>query len=231
MKVHIKRACKSYNGVKVMDVEKLDFKDGYIYCILGLNGSGKSTLLNCTAGIEKIDEGMIEYDNRKRIEEVRQDLSIFIQKPYLFNSSVLENIKLGLKFRKIDDSEIKSRISKYLVYFNMDELLEKNAKRLSGGEGAKTALLRTAVLETGLTLLDEPTASMDIESTFNAENLIRVMAEGKRAVVMVTHDLYQAERLADYIIFMDRGRIIEEGPKHKVLSNPEHLLVKKLLNL
>lgn len=231
LRVSIEKACKYYSGVKVLNLENLDFKDGMIYCILGLNGSGKSTLLNCIAGVEKLDEGLIKYEDGNTLEQVRKDISIFVQKPYLFNKSVLENIKIGLKFRKFKEGKLQERIDKYLPYFDMNELLNKNAKKLSGGEGARTALLRTAVLETGLTLLDEPTASMDAESTFKAENLIKDMALDRRTVIMVTHNFYQAQRLADYVIFMDKGEVIEEGIKQKVLVNPEHKLIKQLLNL
>ena len=90
-------------------------------------------------------------------------------------------------------------------------MLNKNTRELSGGEQAKVSLLRTAILETQMTFLDEPTASMDIESTLRAEKLIKTMAEGKRSVILVTHDLLQAERVADYVIFLDKGRIIEQG--------------------
>lgn len=231
MKVHIEGVCKKYNGVRVLDIKEFDIKDGMLYCILGLNGSGKSTLLNCIAGIEKLYDGFIKYEDNRIFADVRKDISIFMQKPYLFNKSVAENIKLGLKFRNLNGKEINERVYRYMSYFDMEGLLYKNARKLSGGEGARTALLRTAVLETSLTLLDEPTASMDMESTFKAEKLIRNMVSEKRTVLMVTHDLYQAERVADYIIFMDKGKIIESGTKSKVFSKPEHPLVKLLLNM
>jgi tungstate transport system ATP-binding protein len=113
----------------------------------------------------------------------------------------------------------------------MTDILNMNAKKLSGGEAAKTAMLRAAVLETELTLLDEPTSSMDIENTLRAERLTKDISKNGRTVIMVTHDFYQAKRIADYIIFMDKGRIIEMGEKDKVLSNPENKLVKLILNI
>jgi len=117
------------------------------------------------------------------------------------------------------------------TFFNPKDLLNENAKKLSGGETAKTALIRIAVLETDFTLLDEPTSSMDIESTIKAEKLIMGMASGNRSVIVVTHDLYQAERIADYIIFMDKGKVIESGTKYKVIKDPDSQIVKMILNM
>ena len=229
MKINIQNVTVEYSGRKVLDVENLSFEQGKIYCILGLNGSGKSTLLNCIAGMLKY-EGKIVYNGEDKIEDVRPQLSIMFQKPYMFNASVYENIGCGLKFRKADKETIERKISEYESYFEIKDLMNKNAKSLSGGETSKVAMLRCAVLETEVVLLDEPTASMDIESRIKAEELIKSMASSKRTIIMITHDFYQAERIADYIIFLDKGIVIEQGEKSIVLKNPEHPLVKALLN-
>lgn len=231
MKVYIEKAKKEYEGREVLDVGNLTFEEGYIYAVLGLNGSGKTTLLECTAGINKLSSGKILYNGSPHIDHVKQDISIMMQKPYLFNASVAKNIEIGLKFRKLGSIEIGNRLKKYLKYFDIENMMSKNARKLSGGECAKVAMLRTAVLETSLTLFDEPAASMDIESTLEAEKLIKDISGSGKTVVLVTHDLYQARRIADYIIFMDRGKIIEMGPKRKLLNNPENKLVKLILNI
>jgi tungstate transport system ATP-binding protein len=230
MKLRIENLTKSYGERRVLNIEGLEFKTGKIYAILGLNGSGKSTLLECISGLTEFDVGKIYYDGENPLSSVKGKISIMTQKHYLFNKSVLSNIRTGLEFRKYNDELIKGRLSSYLKYFTMESLLNKNAKKLSGGEGAKTALLRTAVLETDLTLLDEPTASMDLESTLQAEELIKSMASEKRSVIIVTHDLFQAQRIADFIIFMDKGEIIEMGTKEEVFRNPKNKLVKMILN-
>lgn len=229
MNIKVKDAFKEYNGRSVLDIKELDFEEGHIYAILGLNGSGKTTLLQCASGLEVFSKGEVFYDGCSNINDIKKNISIMTQKPYLFNTSVLDNLKIGLRFRKYSEDEIEKRISDYLSYFDIEDLLNINAKKLSGGEQAKVALLRTAVIETDVTFLDEPTASMDIESTLRAEKLIRNMALGKRTVIIVTHDLYQAERVADYVVFLDKGRIIEEGDTYKVLNFPKHNLVKQIL--
>jgi len=229
MKIDVQNVTVEYGVRKVLDVENLTFDQGKIYCILGLNGSGKSTLLNCIAGMLKY-EGKIIYNGKEAIEDVRPRLSIMFQKPYMFNASVCDNIVCGLKFRKAEKETIRRKISKYEKYFDLKDLMNKNARSLSGGETSKVAMLRCAVLETEVILLDEPTASMDLESRINAEELIKSMASTNRTIIMITHDFYQAERIADYIIFLDKGLVIEQGEKNRVLKHPEHPLVKALLN-
>jgi len=230
MNVTIENAVKDYGSSRVLDIEKLEFIEG-IYVILGSNGSGKSTLINCIAGLNNLSYGNILYDGKKLNDFSRNLMSILVQKPYLFNKTSYENIVSGLKFKKINKVEINSRVEKYMHYFEIDALLNKKSNWLSGGERAKIALLRTSVLEAEITMLDEPTASMDIESSIKAENLIKQLALGKRTVIIVTHDVYQAKRIADYVIFMDKGKIIEMGNKENVLNNPTNKLVQQILNI
>ncbi|MGB4439890.1 MAG: ATP-binding cassette domain-containing protein [Sedimentibacter sp.] len=228
MNVTLENAVKDYGSSRVLDIEKLEFKKG-IYVILGSNGSGKSTLINCIASLNNLSYGNIYYDGKKFNNYSRDLISILVQKPYLFNITSYENIISGLKFKKVNKEEINLRVEKYMHYFEVDALLNKKAHWLSGGERAKIALLRTAVLETEITMLDEPTASMDIESSIKAENLIKQLSFGGRTVIIVTHDVFQAKRIADYVIFMDKGKIIEMGNKENVLNNPTNKLVKQIL--
>lgn len=230
MNIFIKNAVKEYNGKMVLEIGDLTFEKGNIYALVGLNGSGKSTLLQCASGLDTFTKGEVLYNGKADVSAVRKNISVMTQKPYLFNSSAQENIKLGLKFRKYNNDEVEKKLNKYLPCFDIETLLIKNAKKLSGGEQAKVALLRTAVLETELTFLDEPTASMDIESTLRAERLIESMTSENRTVILVTHDLYQVERVADYVVFLDKGRIIEKGEKHTVFNSPRHNLVKQILD-
>ena len=229
MNIRVMNAGKEYNGKEVLYIEELNFKEGYVYALMGLNGSGKTTLLQCTSGLEEFTRGSVQYDNSSYDESIKKDIAVMLQSPYLFNSSVIENIIIGLKFRKFNKEVALERINSYVPYLNIDDLLSKNARELSGGEQAKVSLLRTAILEAKMTFLDEPTASMDIESTLRAEKLIKAMAVGKRSVVLVTHDLLQAERVADFVIFLDKGRIIEQGETKKVLKFPEHKLLRQIL--
>jgi tungstate transport system ATP-binding protein len=229
MIISVENLVKDYGSARVLDVEKLQLKEG-INVILGSNGSGKSTLISLISGLLKPSGGNILYNGKKIDDSLRNYISVLVQKPYLFKKSSYENIISGLKFKKISKEEIELRLEKYLHYLDVEPLLSKKSHWLSGGERAKIALLRTAVLETEVTILDEPTAAMDIESTFKAEVLFRDMASNNRTVIVVTHDVFQARRIADYVLFMDKGKIIEMGLKYDVLDNPKSALLKQILN-
>ena len=229
MNIRVKGCSKEYSGKEVLHIDELNFEEGHVYALMGLNGSGKTTLLQCVSGIEAFTRGTVLYDNCSYDEFVKRDISVMLQSPYLFNSSVIENIIIGLKFRKFSKEVIAERLSRYVNYFNIDDLLYKNTRELSGGEQAKVSLLRIAILETQMTFLDEPTASMDIESTLKAEKLIKTMTQGRKSVILVTHDLLQAERVADFVVFLDKGSIIEQGEKNMVFNFPEHKLLRRIL--
>lgn len=230
MNINILNLVKRYADRTVLDIDSFNFEKSGLYTILGLNGSGKSTLLECIAGVRKFEKGVIKYDD-KSIDEVKYQISMLLQKPYIFDTSTKENILKGLTFKARHFEYDLDRCKEYLKKWNMTNLMDKNARTLSGGEKAKMALLRVDVLNTKVTLLDEPTASMDLESTLVAEELIQYMSQNRRMVIMVTHDLFQAKRIADYVIYMDKGRIIEYGNKKKFFSNPSNEKVKYLLNV
>lgn len=229
MDIKIVGCSKFYDKKEVLYIDELNLQGGKVYGLIGKNGSGKSTLLQCIARLEEFSSGDIFYDGRCYTNSIKKDISVMMQKPYLFKCSVLDNITMGLKIRKLSNDVIDERLNYYLQYLCIDDLLYKNSRELSGGEQAKVALLRTAILETQITLLDEPTASMDIESTLKSENLIKAMATEDRSVVLVTHDYLQAERIADYIVFLDKGKVIEHGPKNIIFNNPKHKLLKQFL--
>lgn len=230
MIITVENAVKDYGSTRVLDINKLEFNKG-IYVILGSNGSGKSTLLSCIAGLNNLSSGKILYDGKDFNMNMRNFVSLLVQKPYLFRKTSYENIISGLKFRKINLEEINKRVNKYLDYLDVQQLLNKKAHWLSGGERGKIALLRTAVLETEVIMLDEPTSAMDIESSIKAERLIMDMASNNKTVIIVTHDVYQARRIADFVIFMDKGKVIEMGKKEEVLMNPSNALIKQILNI
>lgn len=229
MKIEVVSALKEYNETKVLQVENIKFEEGRIYAILGLNGSGKSTLLQCIAGTCPLTKGKIKYNDKNFISQ-KNNISLMMQYPYLFNCSAKENIIMGLKFRELSPKDIQYRFENYAKYFDIGEIINKNGKRLSGGEAAKVAMLRAVIQETEVVILDEPTASMDIESTIKAETLIKDIMNEKKTIIIVTHDLYQAERISDEVIFMDKGKILEMGEKNKIFNNPTNPKLRLLLN-
>lgn len=229
MDIKILNLVKQYGERLVVDIDKFNFKESGVYVILGLNGSGKSTFLECIANVNKFNSGIITYDD-KNFSEARNKISMLLQRPYMFNGTVKDNLIKGSLLNKKDWKESFQKYTSYIKDFNIENLMNKNGKNLSGGEKAKIALMRVVLLETNVTLLDEPTASMDLESTLVAEKLIKSMTVNGSTVIMVTHDLYQAKRIADYVICMDNGKIIEVGNRKDFFTNPSSDKVKMLLN-
>ena len=196
---------KQYGKNVALDVERT-FDEGKIYAIIGNNGSGKSTLLNVLSR-------QIPFDGKL---DCKKDVLYMPQSIYNFDFSVRTNVLL---FLPKNAEEKRKTAEERMKKMGLLPLAKKNAKRLSGGEGQKTALLRTLTQECSVLLLDEPTSSMDVNSTQVAEDIIfDYQKKTGCTVFLVTHSVAQAERLADEILFLDAGKIVESGKD--ITKNP-----------
>lgn len=209
---------KSYGGEFTLDVERLEIGDGGVTALLGPNGSGKSTLLGIVAGIVPADRGEIrmgelELDPRAPAPvRWRRRVTLLAQKPFLFNATVRENLAWGLKLRGIPRRAREEKIARVLSRMGLGGFARRNARDLSGGEAQMVALARAIVLDPRLLLLDEPTAHIDRGNAARVEELILSLASGPYpAVVLATHNLPQARRLARTVIELDEGRFIAPG--------------------
>ncbi len=186
-----------------------------ISAILGPNGAGKSLTLRLIAGLLEADKGRVQ------LAEGLEEPSLVFQKPVLLRRSVRANLDHALKIAGMARADRPGRIAELLVMASLSPYSESPARKLSGGEQQRLQMARALAANPALLLLDEPTASLDPASTSVIENLIRQIANDGVKVVLVTHDRGQAERLADDVAFMARGRITEhrsaaeffEGPK------------------
>ncbi len=237
MNINVIKAKMNFGDKCVLDIGDISFNSGNVYFIMGSNGSGKTTLIEGITGIRKLsDEEIVFSDERKnpiileRNERIKH-VSHMQQNPYLFNINSYENILLGSKFRKRDNSGLEDRIKNLAEALKIADLMDKKPGTLSGGEKEKLTLIRTVLADTEIMILDEPTSAMDQESTLIAEDIIRDMAVNGKCIVIVSHDFMQAERLADYILFLDKGKCIEFGSKDKVLKSPDSELLKRILNI
>lgn len=205
---------KRYETRSVLEIEK-SFEEGKIYTIIGNNGCGKSTFLNALSGQIPF-EGAVK--GAKNVIQMPQST-------YNFDFSVKKNVLL---FVAKKNEEKRKKAEEMLQEIGLTALSKKNARTLSGGEGQKTALLRTILQESDVLLLDEPTSSMDISSTLIAEKLIQdYKKETNCTVFIVTHSVSQAERLADEILFFDNGKLIESGKN--IISDPQSDALKIFL--
>ena len=213
---------KVYNGKIVLDVDNLSFQEGKIYAIVGPNGSGKTTLLNILNLLEKPDEGQIffydqEITNKSNSDtlEIRRRMTLVNQDPFLFHSTVYDNIAYGLKIRSIPPKVQKSRIKSALNIVGLSGFKDRKANQLSGGEAQRVVIARALVIEPEVLFLDEPTANIDQKHIDIVERIIKkIKKEIKTTVIFTTHDLSQAYRLADEVISLLDGKIIKQVPEN-----------------
>ena len=205
---------KTYNGITVLKMPEFEFERGKIYAVVGSNGSGKSTLAGILAGTILPDSG------KRPLKDV--SVGFMPQKSFAFRLSARKNILLGG-----NDSE---RADMLMSRLSISQLANNKAKSLSGGETARMALARLLMRRYDIIILDEPSAAMDMESTAASEELIRQYCiECGCAVILVTHSLQQAKRIADKILFFSDGELTEYGDKDKLLSRQETDKFRKFL--
>lgn len=207
---------KSYEGSRVLQVPELELEGGKIYGVIGANGSGKSTFAKVLAGVVQAD-----IPGRKTEKGLR--LGYMPQKNYAFRMSVRENIFLGKRDEK--------RAAELMEALGISHLADKRARLLSGGETARMALARLMMQDFRLLILDEPTAAMDMESSLLAEKLMGDYCRRSGcALVLITHSLQQAERMADELLFFHEGRLLERGEKRRLLSSPAGPELRRFLD-
>lgn len=210
----IEPCSKTYEGVTVLDFPGITLEPGKIYAVIGANGSGKSTFAKVLAGIIPADQGAVGP---------RVKVGYLPQKSYAFRMTTRANLLLGGR----DPEKAQGLMEK----LGISPLADKRADRLSGGETARMALARLMMGHFELLILDEPTASMDMESTVLSEALITdYVRQTGCALLLVTHSLQQARRMADEVLFFHKGKLLEAGPKEQVLDTPTREETKKFLD-
>ncbi|MGO1468398.1 MAG: ATP-binding cassette domain-containing protein [Tissierella sp.] len=210
MELQIENVKKKYGDKTVLDIDSLKIETRKVTGIVGSNGSGKSTLLNIVAGLDDEHEGEVRYNGKKIDEEIRKDMTLVFQKAYLFRRTVYKNISYPLDIRGIEKEEIEKRVLKLLKILEIEDLKNKIGSKLSGGETQKVALARSLIFNPELLLLDEPTSNIDPEYIDHMERaILNYNRENKGTVVIVTHNIEQAERLCHNIIKLERGRVVE----------------------
>ena len=206
---------KTYAKRRVLDFAGMELQRGKIYAVIGANGSGKSTFA-------KLVSGVLEAD-RKGESTDAASVGYMPQKNFAYRMSLRANLLLAAKDEK--------RADMLLDAMRLKELESERADRLSGGETARMALCRLMMKNYELVILDEPTAAMDMESTVLSEKLIRQYVDKTNcALVLVTHSIQQARRIADDVMYFHKGLMLEQGPVLKMLTSPEKAETKQFLD-
>jgi tungstate transport system ATP-binding protein len=208
MEVLVNDVRKFYSNKLVLNIDKLRFPKGKITGIIGPNGSGKTTLLNIIGGLDREYTGQVIYDGKALTQGIYRNMTLVTQKPYLFRRKVYENIEYPLKIRKVNKQERIKKVQDIIKRFEIEELQDKKAHLLSGGESQKVSLARALVFEPKLLLLDEPTSNIDPESIKIMEReILGFNEETKGTVLIVTHNIEQSKRLCDDVIYLEEGKV------------------------
>ncbi len=187
--------------------------------VLGPNGAGKSLLLRLCHGLIRASRGSIQWHGLD-VDAARRYQAMVFQRPVLLRRSVAANISYALRVHGVPRRRRQTLVSEALEQAGLGDLAGRPARLLSGGEQQRLALARAWVLKPQVLLLDEPTASLDPAATQTVETLLEQISEGGTKMIMTTHDLGQARRLADEVLFLHRGRLLERAPASEFFSRP-----------
>lgn len=232
---------KRFGNLHVLKGIDFQAETGEVIVVIGSSGMGKSTFLRCLNYIERPEKGIIEIDDakvnaekctEKEIRQLRLKTSMVFQNYNLFkNKTVLENVMLPMtSVQKLEKDEAKKKALQYLEQVGLMDKINEYPSRLSGGQQQRVGIARALAVNPKLILLDEPTSSLDPKLVHGILNILRNLAnEHKRTMIIVTHEMGFARDIADRIVFMDDGRIIEEGTPESLFSNPQHERTKKFL--
>jgi tungstate transport system ATP-binding protein len=228
---------KVYNSREVLHGINVDVREGEILGIIGPSGSGKSTLLRILDLIEPPTSGDLRLfgvnvtDGHPRMELQRR-MGMLFQKPIVFNSSVYNNVAMGMKYRKVPKNEIDRRVGEALEAVGLSQYIKTRATDISGGEQQRVALSRVLVTDPEILFLDEPTANLDPKSTATIEEIVfRLNQEQGTTVVMNTHDLMQGQRLAHRIGVMIEGEIAQVGKPREIFHEPNSRKIAKFVGV
>lgn len=215
--IRIRDLCFRPNGRPVLDGVDLELDDEGITMVLGPNGAGKSVLLRTLCGLVVPSAGAIDWGGAGR---PRLGVMMVFQHPMMLRASVLENVAIALKPLGVARKERHRRADAVLERVGLAGRRGDSARQLSGGEQQRLALARAWLTRPRLLLLDEPTASLDPSATGEVERIVREIRTDGTRILMATHNLGQATRLGDDVVFMSAGKIREQAPVQRFFSRP-----------
>lgn len=236
--VRVDHLKKNFGALEVLKDISVDIHEGEVVVLLGPSGSGKSTLLRCINQLEEATAGTIVVDGieitdkHTDINKARENIGMVFQHFNLFNNkNVIENITLApTTLKKCTAEEAKARAKKLLDRVGLADKSEAYPSQLSGGQKQRVAIARSLAMEPDVMLFDEPTSALDPEMVGEVLDVMKELAKGGMTMIVVTHEIGFAREVADRIIFMDGGYIVEQGTPEEVINNPKEKRTIDFLN-
>lgn len=237
--LEISNIVKKFDDNTILDNISLDVKKGEVIVIIGPSGCGKSTLLRCINALEPIQEGSIKLDGveivagAKNLSEIRQKIGMVFQSYELFpHMTVLDNILLApIKVQKRNKEEVKKEALSLLERVGLLERADYYPRQLSGGQKQRVAIVRALCMNPDILLFDEVTAALDPEMVREVLDVMLGLAKQGRTMIIVTHEMQFARAVADRVIFMDKGHILENEKPGIFFDNPKTDRAKQFLNI
>ena len=238
IKVKVEQLKKNFGSLEVLKGIDLEVKEGEVVCLIGPSGSGKSTFLRCLNRLEETTAGTVIVDDNDitdpkcNINKIRENIGMVFQQFNLFpHLNVLENIMLAPVDRKIMSKEdAKNTAIKLLETVGLAEKAEEYPANLSGGQQQRVAIARALAMKPDIMLFDEPTSALDPEMVGEVLEVMKRLAKDGMTMVVVTHEMGFAREVADRVIFMDGGYIVEQGTPAEVFGNPQNKRTQDFLN-
>ncbi len=245
--LEMKNIVKSYTALNALDGVNFSMEPGETVAIIGPSGSGKSSLIRCINCLNKITSGSItlngrtfvetvngeaQYIDEKELREICADTGMVFQHFNLFpHMNCLKNITYApVKVQKKDKAEAEKRGMELLKLVGLESKAKAFPAQLSGGQKQRVAIARALAMEPDIMCFDEPTSALDPEITGEVLNVIQQLAEDDVTMVIVTHEMNFAKEVADRVIFMDKGKIVEEGTPEDIFENPKSDRLKDFLS-
>lgn len=236
--IKITNLTKAFSGQKVLDGLNVDIQKGEVLALVGASGAGKSTFLRSLNYLEKADYGSISIDDfkvdfqtisKEDVLVLRRKLAMVFQQFNLFERrTALENVKEGLKVvKKISDAEATKIAKEELAKVGLSDRENHYPKHLSGGQKQRVALARALAMKPDVLLLDEPTSALDPELVGEVEKSIADAAKAGQTMILVSHDMNFVYQVADKVLFLDKGQILEAGSPEEIFKHPKEARTKE----
>ena len=236
--IEVKNLCKSFGDLQVLKGISETINDREVVCVIGPSGSGKSTFLRCLNLLEEPSGGEVFLDGKKindsdvDIDEIREKLGMVFQGFNLFpHMTVLDNLTLApIKVKGMEKAAAEEKARKLRETVGLADKAEKYPASLSGGQKQRVAIARALAMDPEIMLFDEPTSALDPEMVGEVLNVMKNLAENGMTMVIVTHEMGFAREVADRVLFIDEGNILEQGTPAELFGNPQHDRTKNFLS-